>query len=82
MEDGLFSRIYKAAIPVNARMALEHFTGTTDPITEKDFTSEELAALRKAIEETQKYNAYAEAIYSANLKKSKTEYEKNPDCHP
>lgn len=77
--EGLFSRLYKAAVPVNARMALEHFTGTTAPITEKDFTPEELAALRKAILGTQQLNADREAAYRANLKKTKKEYEKNPE---
>jgi hypothetical protein len=79
MADGLFSTLYKKAVPVNARLALEQFTGTTAPITEKDFTPEELAALRKAVEGTQRFNEDREAVYRANLKKSKKEYEKNPE---
>ncbi len=79
MADGLFSSLYKKAIPVNARMALEQFTGTTAPITEKDFTPEELAALRQAIEGTQQFNADREAVHRANLKKTKKEYEQSPE---
>jgi len=79
MADGLFSSLYKSVVPVNARMALEHFTGTTAPITEKDFTPEELIALRQAIEGTQKFNADREAYHRANLKKTKKEYEQKPE---
>lgn len=79
MADGLFSKLYKAAVPVNARMALEQFTGTTAPITEKDFTPEELAALRQAIAETQQGNIDREGVYRSNLKKTKAEYEQYPE---
>ena len=82
MADGLFSSIYKAAVPVNARMVLEHLAGSKAPITEKDFTPEELAALRQAIAETQQGNADREAVYRANLKKTKKEYEQNPEYYP
>lgn len=79
MADGLFGSIYKKVVPVNARMALEQFTGTTAPITEKDFTPEELAALRQAIQGTQQSNDDREAFYRANIQKTKQEYEKNPE---
>jgi len=81
MADGLFSSLYKKAVPVNARMALEQFTGTTAPITEKDFTPEELAALRQAIQNTQQSNKDNESFYRANLQKTKKEYEKSPELH-
>jgi hypothetical protein len=79
MADGLFGGLYKKVVPVNARLALEQFTGTTAPITEKDFTPEELAALRKAIQTTQKQNDKIEATYRNNLQRTKTDYDKQPE---
>lgn len=79
MADGLLSGLYKAAIPVNARMLLEQFQGNKFPITEKDFSDEELAALRRAIQATQQRNIDEESFYRANLQKTKKEYEKNPE---
>ena len=78
---GLFSNLYKAAIPVNARMALEQFSGTAAPITEKDFTPEELDAIRLAIQNTQKSNIERENKYLSNLNKTKEEYEKDPEYY-
>lgn len=79
MATGLFGKAYKENVPVNVRMVIEHFLGATSPITEKDFTTEELNALRKAIENTQKFNVEREETTLSNINKTKKEYEQNPE---
>lgn len=65
MEDWLNS-VYKK-IPTNARLLGETLLGSNAPITEKDFTAEELAAIRNQVARQQERNNNLEAAYIGQL---------------
>jgi hypothetical protein len=74
MADGLFSSLYKQ-IPTNIRLVGEQLFGKTSDITEKDFTPQELAFIKKQIEEKDLQNATKEATLKAGLVQMTPEYE-------
>jgi hypothetical protein len=78
MADGLFSGLYKSTIPINVRLLIDQFKGSTEPITEKDFSDEELMAIRQAVNNAQRLNAHAETKIKNDLLKTEDEYNKNP----
>ena len=68
---GLAKKYYNKLVPVNIRTFVETAFGSTEPITEKDFTPEDLEYLQKMYESKKAYNAQEEARLkniSKNLK--------------
>ena len=66
--------LYKQ-IPVNARVFAETVLGAEDPITEEDFTAEDLRYLRSLVDETSAKNDAREA----QLLRDRDYYRANPD---
>jgi len=66
--------LYKQ-IPVNARVFAETVLGAEDPITEEDFTDEDLRYLRRLVDETSAKNDVREA----ELRGDRDYYRANPD---
>ena len=66
--------LYKQ-IPVNARVFAETVLGAEDPITEEDFTTEDLRYLRRLVDETSAKNDAREA----QLLSDRDYYRANPD---
>jgi hypothetical protein len=66
--------LYKQ-IPVNARVFAETVLGAKDPITEEDFTDEDLRYLRRLVDETRAKNEAREA----ELRSDRDRYRANPN---
>lgn len=75
------SSFYKQAVPVNARTFLDTIFGNRDPITEKDFTKEELDTLKTSIANRQRSNILREEAIQQDLRMSPQEYQKNPQAY-
>jgi hypothetical protein len=73
MENGLFSSLYKK-IPTNIRLAGEQVFGVSSPITEKDFTPEELSVIRQQIASKDATNAARETLLKQGLKEWTPDY--------
>ena len=71
--DGLFSTLYKA-IPTNVRLVGEQIAGVSKPITEKDFTPEELNFIRQQIQQQEAMNVAKQQ----ELQKAIPEFNKEP----
>lgn len=76
MEDGLFSSLYKR-IPTNIRLAGEQLFGVSSPITEKDFSPEELSFIRKQIQERDQQNAARMALLQQGITEWSVDYPDN-----
>jgi hypothetical protein len=76
---GILNQLYKAVVPVNARTFLDTVTGSTAPITEKNFAPEELDALRQMYIEKQAKNAAWKQQLANKLSISKQAYEQKPE---
>jgi len=63
--------LYKKAVPAQIRTFVETLVGKKDPITEKDFTAEELEQIRSAVRSAQTKPSRTQAY---NLEKKKYEY--------
>lgn len=69
--------IYQSLVPSNARFFMESALGNRAPITEKDFSPEELSSLRDLYNKKNSYNSEQEQRLSKPL--SEAEYLKNPE---
>lgn len=75
---GLFNNLYKA-IPTNIRLLSEQIAGVSTPITEKDFTPEELDFIRKQIQKQEQANAQKqEQLQKAIPEFNKEQYKNQP----
>lgn len=75
---GLFDILYKA-IPTNVRLVGEQIAGVSKPITEKDFTAEELAVIRQQIQEQEVANAERQTqLQEAIPEFNKEQYKNQP----
>lgn len=79
MSGGLFSNLYKKAVPVNARTLLETLLGASHKITEKDLSEEELKALRQAYETAKQKAESHKAQIMDDLLMTKEDYAKKPE---
>ena len=70
---------YKAAVPVNARILIDTARGVTSPITEADFSPEELTSLRSLYEKKQQGNAAWKARLTAEVTKNEADYNAAPE---
>jgi hypothetical protein len=82
-ESSFLEDLYKK-IPANVRLYGEFMAGKEDPITEKDFSKEELQAMREAISKRKKENQQVENFVRSFAednqvfkKKSRLEYDEN-----
>lgn len=66
---------YKETVPVNIRTFIETLTGNTDPITEKDFTAEDLEYLRRLYNTKKSANqAHEQGLISSKDKANSGEW--------
>lgn len=65
--------------PVNAQTFLSTIFGNRDPITEKNFSPEELEALKETIRKKKEYNANYEAKLLLGLQATPEDYSANPE---
>jgi hypothetical protein len=78
MADGLFNTIYKK-IPTNIRLVGEQLAGVSKPITEKDFSPEELSFIRSQIESQEKKNIQKQTSLENSLPEfDKEQYRNQP----
>jgi hypothetical protein len=73
------SSMYKKAVPVNARTFLSTVFGNREPITERDFSEEELQTLRQTVENAKDTHASNEARLRNQSRRTPTEYAQSPD---
>ena len=77
--DFSLSDLYKQVVPVNARTFIETAMGKTTPITERDFSPEELDTLKQSVKAAKSKNSLSEEHYRKNLQTSSAEYNKKPE---
>jgi hypothetical protein len=72
--------LYKTAVPVNARMFLNTIFGDRSPITEKDFSTEEIAGIKKAVSNRKRANIQQESDLKLELDRyNNGMYKDSPD---
>lgn len=71
--------LYKKAVPVNIRTFVETVLGNQNPITEQDFSPEELQTLRNTIAGRQKFNLEREGRLRESLRTPPQEYYRRPE---
>jgi hypothetical protein len=76
MAEGLFDTLYKS-IPTNIRLVGEQIAGVSKPITEKDFSPEELSFIRNQIEAQEKQNLQKQQSLASSLPEFDKEQYKN-----
>ena len=71
--------LYRAVVPVNVRTFAETALGNRQPITEKDFSPEELQAVRDTVNKAKTRNVLTEIDLLDQNKKPKDVYKIRPD---
>ena len=75
----LVNELYRAVVPTNARMLIDTVRGETAPITEKDFSPEELEVLKQMYAQQQSKNETRRQKIANQLSISQKDYDKKPE---
>lgn len=78
-KQSILNRLYETVLPTNARVLIDTMRGQTAPLTEKDFSLEELGALRQMYEQKKIRNDARRQELANKMAVSRKDYEKNPE---
>ena len=78
-QSGVLNQLYKTVVPTNARILIDTIRGQTAPLTEVDFSSDELDALRQMYNQKNVKNEARRQSLANKLSISRKDYEKNPE---
>ena len=77
-ETSVVNELYKTLVPVNARTLIDTMRGETAPITEANFSKDELDVLKKMYETRKAANEASRQQLANEIAISRKDYEKNP----
>jgi hypothetical protein len=78
-QQGVLNQLYKTVVPTNARVLIDTMRGETAPLTENDFSQDELEALRQMYKTKNTRNDNWRQDIANKLSVSAEEYSKNPE---
>jgi hypothetical protein len=78
-ETNILNQLYKQVVPVNARTLIDTVRGDTSPITEANFSPDELAILQNVYETTRNRNKTWRQEIANQLAISEADYNKKPE---